>query len=195
MATTIKVTDYESVKPKDEDILLLNQGGENKNTTVQKLLENVNTKIGDIDVSSDGDVATQLNEMANDKFDKANVANNLATTEEGFALDARQGKTLNDKIDDNSKKLVNSSNTLTNFTELISDMLNGNFSVTNVQGSAMSNSPTASSNEMCWFCVITFGVVNRCTQIAIQCFMNSFKGKMYIRYQHDTKVSAWQALN
>lgn len=41
MATTIKVTDYESVKPNNEDILLLNQGGENKNTTVGNILEKV----------------------------------------------------------------------------------------------------------------------------------------------------------
>lgn len=32
------------------------------------------------------------------KLDTANVANNLTTTEAGYALDARQGKTLNDKI-------------------------------------------------------------------------------------------------
>lgn len=34
------------------------------------------------------------------KFDKANVVNNLTTTVEGFALDARQGKALVDLIDD-----------------------------------------------------------------------------------------------
>lgn len=136
-----------------------------------------------------------LKDLTNDKFDKSNVVNNLATTEEGFALDAMQGKVLNDKIDINSKRLMSNGGTLSDFTQLISDMLNGNFSVANVQGSAMSNSPTASSNETCWFTVITFGVVNRCTQIAIQCFVNSFRGKMYIRYQHDAKVSAWQALN
>ena len=32
------------------------------------------------------------------KLDKSNVMNNLLTTQSGFALDARQGKTLNDKI-------------------------------------------------------------------------------------------------
>lgn len=32
------------------------------------------------------------------KFDAANVVNNLTTTSSGYALDARQGKTLNDKI-------------------------------------------------------------------------------------------------
>lgn len=34
----------------------------------------------------------------NDKLNTANVVNNLATTEAGYALDARQGKSLNDKI-------------------------------------------------------------------------------------------------
>lgn len=33
------------------------------------------------------------------KFDAANVVNNLTTTFSGYALDARQGKTLNDAID------------------------------------------------------------------------------------------------
>lgn len=32
------------------------------------------------------------------KLDKANVVNNLTTTAEGYALDARQGKALNDKL-------------------------------------------------------------------------------------------------
>lgn len=33
------------------------------------------------------------------KFNAANVVNNLTTTASGYALDARQGKTLNDKVD------------------------------------------------------------------------------------------------
>lgn len=37
--------------------------------TSGNLLENINTKIGNIDVSRDGDVATQLNALANDKAD------------------------------------------------------------------------------------------------------------------------------
>lgn len=42
------------------------------------------------------DAATQAALEAVQKV--VNIANNLATTEEGFALDARQGKVLNDKI-------------------------------------------------------------------------------------------------
>ena len=86
MATTIKVTDYESVKPNNEDILLLNQGGENKNTTVQKLLENVNTKIGDIDVSSDGDVATQLNALAKKNYTTETIFKNGWALESGGTI-------------------------------------------------------------------------------------------------------------
>ena len=41
------------------------------------------------------DITSQLNEKAN----KSSVINNCSTTEEGFLLDARQGKYLNDKID------------------------------------------------------------------------------------------------
>lgn len=36
--------------------------------------------------------------LNDNKFEKANVINNLLTTEAGFALDARQGKVLDDKI-------------------------------------------------------------------------------------------------
>lgn len=42
-------------------------------------------------------LANILLNLAN-KFDKANIANNLSTTAEGLALDARQGKVLNDSI-------------------------------------------------------------------------------------------------
>ncbi len=41
---------------------------------------------------------TTLNEEVAKKFDAANVANNLTTTEEGYVLDARQGKILNDAV-------------------------------------------------------------------------------------------------
>ena len=39
-----------------------------------------------------------VNDTLNNKVDKSSIANNLVTTEEGYALDARQGKALDDKI-------------------------------------------------------------------------------------------------
>ena len=42
---------------------------------------------------------TQLNAMTNNKIDKSKIANNTLTTEEGFVLDARQGKVILDIID------------------------------------------------------------------------------------------------
>lgn len=39
-----------------------------------------------------------INELDSKKFDKSNVSNSLLTTEAGYALDARQGKVLSDRI-------------------------------------------------------------------------------------------------
>ena len=39
-----------------------------------------------------------IDELSSEKLDKTKIANNLTTTEEGFALDARQGKALNDNL-------------------------------------------------------------------------------------------------
>lgn len=51
-------------------------------TKIIKIAQTLQTKINSIDT----------------KLAKANVVNNLVTTEKGFALDARQGKALDDKI-------------------------------------------------------------------------------------------------
>lgn len=41
---------------------------------------------------------TSLNSLISKKLNSANVVNNLTTTNSGYALDARQGKALNDSI-------------------------------------------------------------------------------------------------
>jgi hypothetical protein len=43
-------------------------------------------------------IAKGLSDLFNNKIDKANIANNLATNQEGFVLDARMGKQLNDAL-------------------------------------------------------------------------------------------------
>lgn len=48
---------------------------------------------------------TALNNLISQKVDTSTVVNNLLTTEAGFVLDARQGKTLNDSISELSSKL------------------------------------------------------------------------------------------
>lgn len=45
-----------------------------------------------------GEVNKQLNKMANNKFDKNNIANNLTTNTEGYVLDARQAQALTNII-------------------------------------------------------------------------------------------------
>ena len=44
------------------------------------------------------DTAAQLSALSSTKLNIANVVNNLTTTASGYALDARQGKTLNDAL-------------------------------------------------------------------------------------------------
>lgn len=71
-----------------------------KNTFVAAINELV-LKIGDLkQLATTGktDIVSAINEIEGGKLNKANVANNLTTTQEGYALDARQGKTLDDKV-------------------------------------------------------------------------------------------------
>lgn len=50
---------------------------------------------------------TSLNSLIESKVDTSSVVNNALTTEEGFVLDARQGKELDDKITELNGKLYN----------------------------------------------------------------------------------------
>lgn len=48
---------------------------------------------------------TSLNNLISQKIDTSDVVNNVLTTEEGFVLDARQGKVMDDKITELNGKL------------------------------------------------------------------------------------------
>ena len=50
---------------------------------------------------------TSLNSLISKKLNSANVVNNLTTTNSGYALDARQGKALNDSITSLNSALEN----------------------------------------------------------------------------------------
>lgn len=43
-----------------------------------------------------------------------------------------------------------------------------------------------------WYNIITLGVTTRCSQIAISCYEGS--QSIWIRYQHDDRVSGWKQL-
>lgn len=76
-----------------------------KNTFIAAINELV-FKIGDLKelaTTEKTDIVSAINEIEGDKLDKENIANNLTTTQEGYALDARQGKVLDGKI---AKKLA-----------------------------------------------------------------------------------------
>lgn len=71
-----------------------------KNTFVAAINELV-LKIGDLKqlaTTEKTDIVSAINEIEGDKLDKENIANNLTTTQEGYALDARQGRALDDKV-------------------------------------------------------------------------------------------------
>ena len=53
--------------------------------------------IADINANMDK-IDTSVNQLSQQKVDKANVVNNFTTTEEGFVADARVLKALNDKF-------------------------------------------------------------------------------------------------
>ena len=52
--------------------------------------------------------------LNDNKFAKANVVNNLTTTASGYALDARQGKALDDKITNESKRITELNGNISN---------------------------------------------------------------------------------
>lgn len=70
---------------------------------ISKVIKNVRflyKLLGTTDISAigSGTVTDILSALNSGKFDKANVLNNLTTTTAGYALDAREGKTLADNI-------------------------------------------------------------------------------------------------
>jgi len=70
---------------------------------ISKVIKNVRflyKLLGTTDISGigSGTVTDILSALHSGKFDKANVVNNLTTTTAGYALDAREGKTLADNV-------------------------------------------------------------------------------------------------
>ena len=62
----------------------------------EKELVATNKEIAD-KVTEINNKITELNGLLGDKLDVTKIANNLVTTEEGYALDARMGKALADR--------------------------------------------------------------------------------------------------
>ena len=89
----IKITDYDKVTPTKDDVLLINQNGSNRKTTVNDLVGDISTLDKKL-VEKVNDNSTQLNQKVN----KTDIVNNLTTETSGAPLDALQGKILNDKI-------------------------------------------------------------------------------------------------
>lgn len=89
----IKITDYDKVIPTKDDVLLINQNGSNRKTTVNDLVGDISTLDKKL-VEKVNDNSTQLNQKVN----KTDIVNNLTTEASGAPLDALQGKILNDKI-------------------------------------------------------------------------------------------------
>ena len=172
------------------------------------------TEDGTLKVSLDGTTLTMdqvnnvikladtLKDAINGAFPAANVVNNLTTTEEGFALDARQA---NPNIDGTLAKLVSDiRNNLDSISwisavfKLFADipLLNGIhvFCVSGVDTTdPITDSPHPDNNG--WWNVLCFGVGSRMTQSTSQVF-RGYKGKneLWIRNKHDDVWSEWVKL-
>lgn len=80
---------------------------------ISKVVKNVRflyKLLGTTDISGigSGTVTDILSALNTGKFDKANVVNNLTTTTAGYALDAREGKTLADNVSTLNDSFTNS---------------------------------------------------------------------------------------
>lgn len=88
---------HDSISETYVPILSVDGEGSDTLATISDYLGTIVTKtknvLADI-IKTFADVSAKLNL----KLDKANVVNNLTTTVEGYALDARQGKALNDSL-------------------------------------------------------------------------------------------------
>ena len=130
------------------------------------------------------------------------LVNNGQTTEPGFALDARYGKTLADAITQLNANL--SLKAYMEFTYNPADWIpaSGGFSFDAVSisngGNHIYAPPTTTSADItsqAWWNVLTFGVENRCTQIAVYAFQWANNGGLiYIRRVHDSWVSGWDRI-
>ncbi|MSS64610.1 hypothetical protein [Velocimicrobium porci] len=122
------------------------------------------------------------------------LVNNLETEIAGVAaLDAVQGKKLNDKITE-----ALGVQALEHFTKFLSDMWKGRITYHRILGSIQGEyDPLPGDNRPYHYNVITYGERARCTQIAIQAYYsdiypNGYDTKgFYIRTQHDNLVSKW----
>lgn len=66
----IKITDYDKVTPTKDDVLLINQNGSNRKTTVNDLVGDISTLGGKKLIEKVNENTTSLNEMMNDKMNK-----------------------------------------------------------------------------------------------------------------------------
>ncbi|MSS63191.1 hypothetical protein [Velocimicrobium porci] len=125
------------------------------------------------------------------------LANNLETEIAGVAaLDAVQGKKLNDKINE-----ALGAQALEHFTKFPSDMWKGRITYHRIFGSVQGEYDPLPGDHRCYhYNAITYGEAKRCTQIAIQAYYSESKDiypngydkkGFYIRTQHDDLVSKW----
>lgn len=80
----IKITDYDKVTPTKDDVLLINQNGSNRKTTVNDLVGDISTLGGKKLIEKVNENTTSLNENENDitdiKSDKSFIFCNLLAT-------------------------------------------------------------------------------------------------------------------
>ena len=65
-----------------------------QNRVITQKITELNQSIEELNTLLNG-----MDETLGGKLDVSKIANNLVTTEAGYALDARMGKTLSDKVD------------------------------------------------------------------------------------------------
>ena len=127
------------------------------------------------------------------KLDTANIANNLVTTVEGLALDARQGKVLKDGLDATNNTLAslfNSKSTITKSTAMNTIMNPGMYSYNTYGGTGGSNLPeTAGAIGFVWVFYDSNGVDTVCGQQVL------VETRLYFRrYYNATGWTAWKSV-
>ena len=139
------------------------------------------------------------------------IANNLTTEEEGYTLDARQGKVLNEKIDNQGivldEKIAEIKQTMSSAGTYPSGAKYGSFEEATLNEPSFSMStftvyiapnatdlqaPVPTSTHPRWYNVLQLGRHDRTTQIAFSIYGE--RDKIYIRNKHDYTWYGWYSL-
>lgn len=172
---------------------------------ISKVVKNVRflyKLLGTTDISGigSGTVTDILSALNTGKFDKANVVNNLTTTTAGYALDAREGKTLADNVSTLNDAIGATNSNLTTVRNIVDALfyptkLVSNINLNNYTGTAVYrlNGSITNGAGPSYGILVVLGANNGDHVRQIQ-FADA-NNYIYTRVKYNGSWTAWQTLS